>query len=355
MRRNAFSLIELILALALTVVATTLIGYLMQLFSNNFTTRGEDIRRVALARSLLNMIADDLRSTVTRQPFDSSVLQQLFMGQGSSGMGGVDAAGLALLTGDAGGAAPTAGAASLPASAGATGPSGGSDPNVAANSGDLGPMSFVSSGTEPGLYGSQYELMIDISRLPRPDEYLAQQDALLAGGLVDLPGDIKSVTYYVQPPSSMGVSDQLTQVASTPTSDGYPGGLVRRRIDRNILAYAEEQGFSMQLMQTGDLIAPEVISLEFSYFDGVQWLNFWDSSQQSLPWLVEISLAMQSATGQQREEVPPGTDVSTMPYEEQKRLGIEIYRLTVAIPGAQLQATDTSMSDQAAGMQALGL
>ncbi len=84
-KRSAFTLLELILALSLVVVATALIGNLMHLYSRNFATRGEDIRRMQLARSVLNMIAEDLRAVVIKQPYDASVLQQQLGAGGGEG------------------------------------------------------------------------------------------------------------------------------------------------------------------------------------------------------------------------------------------------------------------------------
>ena len=74
--RKGFSLLELMLALALIVMATAIIGSLLQMYSRNFATRGEDIRRKQLARALLNMIAEDIRAVVLEQEYDTSVLEQ---------------------------------------------------------------------------------------------------------------------------------------------------------------------------------------------------------------------------------------------------------------------------------------
>ena len=83
---------ELMLALSLVVVATALVGSLMQMYARNFATRGEDIRRIQLARSILNTIAEDLRSVVLTQEYDASVLQQQ-MGSATGAGGGGAAAG----------------------------------------------------------------------------------------------------------------------------------------------------------------------------------------------------------------------------------------------------------------------
>ncbi len=164
---------------------------------------------------------------------------------------------------------------------------------------------------------------------------------MMSPTLVDVPGDIKTVTYFVQTPSLMGVEDSL-QVFSEPAAvpgvpTGMSSGLVRRAIDRAVLAYAEEMADSQRLMRTGELLAPEVISLEFAYFDGTQWLYEWDSSTQSLPWLVQISLGIQSATGEEKAAMEAGVALNTLTYEQQTAYGIQVYDLIVAIPGCTAQ------------------
>jgi hypothetical protein len=213
----------------------------------------------------------------------------------------------------------------------------------------------VVTARAPGIYGDQYSLMVDVSRLPRADEYIIQQASIMDGSLTDVPGDLKTVTYYVQTETNLGVNDALQSFADPSQISGYTSGLVRRQLDRAIIAYAEETADTQRLMATGDLVAPEVIALEFSYFDGVEWLLQWDSSSQSLPWLIQISLAMQSASASEDVYLEPGTPISTMPYADRQAYGIEVYELVVAIPGAQITAGAAMSEDQAAGMDSLGL
>jgi hypothetical protein len=207
----------------------------------------------------------------------------------------------------------------------------------------------------PGIYGNQFQLMVDVSRVPRPDQYIRLQQSMMDGSLVDVPGDMKTVTYYVQTATSQGVSDEMSAFGSGSENEGYNSGLVRRELDRAVSAYAESMGDTQRLMQTGDLMAPEVISLEFAFFDGTQWLTQWDSSTQSLPWLVQINLAMQSASGLRVGKLEPGTQISMLSLDERQQYGVQIYELVVAIPGAQLRAADAATADQAAGMDSLGL
>jgi hypothetical protein len=206
------------------------------------------------------------------------------------------------------------------------------------------------------LYGDQFSLIVDVSRIPKPDEYIVQPAALTDAFLTDVPGDMKTVTYYVQQPTTFGIQDALSMFRTpNDATTTYPAGLVRRQLDRGVTAYAEEMGNSQRLQQTGDLLAPEVVALEFAYFDGVDWLFDWDSSTQSLPWLIEITLAMQTASASAENQLSPGISISTMSYEDRQAYGVEVYQLIVAIPGAQLRAADAASADQAAGMESLGL
>jgi prepilin-type N-terminal cleavage/methylation domain-containing protein len=332
MRRSGFSLLELMLSLALIVVITSLIGSLMQIYARNFATRGDDIRREQLARALLSMMAEDIRSVVMQQEYDPKVLQQL-LGASSSG---------------AGASAPAEPVVSELGSSPST--------QIDVSSATAGSFStMATTSLAPGIYGDQFSLVVDVSRIPRPDEYLIQQASLIDGFLTDVPGDMKTVTYYVQASTNMGISDQLSSFADPANSTGYSSGLVRRQLDRAVTANAEEMGDSQRLLRTGDLVAPEVIAIDFAYFDGVSWLLEWDSSAQSLPWLVQISLAMQSATASQQAEWEPGTPISTMTLQDRQAYGIEVYQLIVAIPGAQLAAADAAAAEQAAGMESMGL
>lgn len=353
--RGGFTLIELMLALALIVVTTALIGSLMQMFSRNFATRGDDIRREQLARALLTKMADDIRSVVMPQEYDSSVLEQLLGASsgGGGGGGGADAASSA--TGPSSPLASSSSAIEASLGAGMSGSTG-----SASSAAGGGLSETITTSLPPGIYGDQYSLIVDVSRIPRPDEYIMPAASLIDHFLADVPGDMKTVTYYVQSPTNMGIEDSLSQFASPDSlsngpSSGQVGGLIRRQLDRAVTAYAEEMGDTQRLARTGDLLAPEVVALEFAYYDGMDWLTEWDSSTQSLPWLVEITLAMQSARGSEASPFSPGVSLNQLSSADRQAYGIELYQLVVAIPGAQLRPADAASAEQAEGMGAMGL
>ena len=346
-RRRAFTLLELILSLALAAVVAGLMGSLVQTFLVN-QERGQDsVRQAQLARAVLNMIAEDIRTTVRYQPFDVSGLQQLL--SSGSGGGGAPSGGAPSGGGGAGGGASASGGSS----------GGGGSPPPSSGGTSTTP---TTASLPPGLYGSSSSIEIDVSRLPRPDEYYPQMSNSLTGSLGDMPSDIKTIGYYVQSPRPDGVQDPLAALSqqATTANGASPtpsnGGLVRRSVDRAITQYAYENGRSDQLLKTGQIVAPEVMAIEFQYFDGTQWLAEWDGSQLGLPHVVKITIAMQRYSFTMSKPITQGIPISSLTKDMMQEFGIEIFSTNTIIPGAQLLAPPQGTSGSSDnGMGSLGL
>lgn len=329
-RSSGLTLIELLLALALTAIVTGLIGTLLQIYVTRTVIGRDEVHRARLARNLLNLIADDIRSAV--RPYE------------------LDAA--ALLESLAGGLPPEA-AALLGATA--------SDPDAEAG-GMLSPslpldVLALSADRPPGIYGDSANLQLDISRLPRPDQYFELMPDMLGGSVTDLPSDTKTVAYYVQPPGMLqGVQDPFggvenrdpREVDPLQASMGAGGGLVRRQLDRALTLWAESQGTLDRLQRTGQLVAPEVIAIEFQYFDGLQWLPAWNSAEQGVPWVIQVTLAMQTARAARQQPLQAGGDLSLLIASGQAT-GLRTYQLMVALPGAQLLPPPEAADSQSVG------
>lgn len=384
-KESAFTLLELILSLALTVVITALIGGLIQLYLVNRDTGRESVRQAQLARAILSMISEDVRTTIRYQAFDTSGLQQLLTsgsggggggGGGGSGGGGGGASGGGASSG--GGSTATGGSTSgagSPGGAPSGGVSGGGSSSGApstssggATSGGAGASATPSESSAPaalppGIYGSSTSIEIDVSRLPRPDEYTPRIGNTSTGSLGDMPSDVKTVGYYVQAPRNDGVQDSLGQlqqesVKSTGASTAVNGGLIRRSVDRAVTQYAYEIAQSDQLLSTGELIAPEVLAIEFQYFDGATWQTQWDGSTQGLPHVVKITIAMQRESISRTKPIDPGISIASISASMMEEYGLEVYSTNTIIPGAQLLVapqgtTGTSSTDT--GMSSMGL
>lgn len=410
-RSAGFTLLELLLALALTAVVSILIGGLVQLFLVNGTRGRDSVRQSQMARAILNMISEDVRSTVRYYPYDTSGLQQMLGGALNNAVGG--ALGGALGGAAGGGATGGAGASGGNAAGGGgiggdpTGAAGGQipggvNPATGGNSGGGGSASGggqggtggtggasagagmsmggasgggasgsgeasgsepegAASASPPGIYGSTSSIEIDVSRLPRPDEYVVQPGNLNTGALGDMPSDIKTVGYYVQAPRSDGVQDPLASLtsqiatASSGTSQGLSGGLVRRSIDRAVTQYAYEMGNSDQLIRTGEIIAPEVLGIEFSYFGSNGWQLEWNSSTMGLPSVIKVTIAMQRESSARSNPMTPGISLQNLNSSMMQEYGIELYSTNILIPGAALLALPGSSSTASGGTSSDGM
>lgn len=343
MLRRGFTLLEVMLSLFLTAVVAVLIGGLVQLYLINESRGRERLRQTQTARAILNMISEDIRTTVRYQPYDTSALQQMLSGATSSMLGGA-----------MGGTGATGGAPTDPAAGG--------DPNAA--TADSAPAPAGPTTIPPGIFGNEQSIEIDVSRMPRPDEYVIQIGDVSRGTLGDMPSDIKTVGYYVQSPRADGVLDPLARIAAESaegaTSDSnMSGGLVRRSLDRAVTQFAYANGNAMQIARTGEIIAPEVVGIEFSYFNANSgWQTQWDSAQLGLPHVVKVTLAMQTESKARTNPIEPGLMLSTINQSMMQEYGIQFYSTNVVIPGAMLLSAPSAQPGTGtsnSGMSSLGL
>ena len=177
----------------------------------------------------------------------------------------------------------------------------------------------------PAFLGSSGLIMIDISRLPRLDQYnpLIESDF----DEVRSPSDVKSVAYFVSL-SEGGVERQVE--FATPRA---PGGLYRREIDRAVAAYiGDDQPLSSPDEYT-ELIANEIAQVSFRFFDGEDWQDEWDSYEQGgFPVSVEILLAVDP------ERSAPGSQSYT--YSSADQDSVVTYRKVVNLPVARPTANE---------------
>ncbi|MEM8910245.1 MAG: prepilin-type N-terminal cleavage/methylation domain-containing protein [Planctomycetota bacterium] len=286
--RGGFTLLEMLLTLAMSVVLMVLVGSAIDFYARQMRGAQEQYQQSEIATAILQMIEDDLRMATTVNPVDTAALEEIL----SSAAAPLEA--LSAMTGDT--EAP---------------PTGSSD----ATSDVSEDMSSLDAGLEsanldlatamgvlqsPGLIGDETQLQVDVSRLPTLEQMALDPDLASSGTaeLLDRPSDIKTISYFLQPSGQQfGIVDPVQKLvtASGSTETLPSGGLVRRTLDRSITTHAMSTGGLTRLEQTGDLIASEVIGLSFEYFDGINWLTFYSSDDTGvLPQAVRITLQMQA-------------------------------------------------------------
>ena len=323
--RSGFTLLEVLLTLAMSVVLMILIGGAIQFYTRNMNVRDMDIRQTQLAAAVMQMIEDDLRACLHGQPADMAGLEALLQASGGGASGG---------GGDAAAEGEDLSAAGIDSA---------TDETVVA---DVTTMDLTSGAAvlqSPGLIGNQTQIQVDISRMPRLEEYTLMMDQD-ATNIDDIPSDLKTVAYFVQPSGSIaGVSDSMSTMIDDPelvaalATENDGGGLIRRSLDRAATTQAASTGAITLLNQTGDLLAPEIRSVEFEYWDGTLWQFQWSSDEfGELPMAVKVVLTMADPTVTAADG--SGPDPTAM------RTFTHVVRLPLAQP---IDTTDDAMAETA--------
>ncbi|HMO15459.1 MAG TPA: hypothetical protein PKD64_10930 [Pirellulaceae bacterium] len=335
----AFTLLEVILALALTVLLITAISSAIHLNLLLLDQQRASIERAQVARSVLQAMARDLRAAVQYKPADVTGIQEVMANPAdlTSMLGNTDPASAlnalsnadpSLVEGALGGmmGGGTAGGMSTGqpdgSGMGAGNPAGGGSTAPTNSGSGFDSNSIASGAVQPlhvGLYGNSSQLSVDISRLPRLDEY---QDQIAVDGTLLVPSDIKTVAYYVE------ARRQTGSVSFTLEQDSNQGGLYRRISDRSVATYAIEAGADPTTVGMRELLAPEVLEIEFAYFDGDDWQSTWDSQEQgAFPLAIEIKILVDTRDFQVRTEFGQPANI--------EREGLITYRTVVYLPVAE--------------------
>jgi hypothetical protein len=260
--RSAFTLLEVLLTLALTTVTVFLIGAAIHVNLNVVDKSRNQVEEAQLARALLQRIADDIRNAVPYQP-------PLGSSSGSSS------------TSSSGGSAT---AATQAAVAGSSGTNSTASSDTSSSSGTMsGNTSMPVSG---GLFGDTQSVRVETAHRPRLTQ--AMLAATADGSQPAMLSDLRIVSYSLSSPDG----------SSAPTADGAATGLYRSEMDRSLYYAAMQQGQSNpgDTQRIGDPTVGEIENLQFTYYDGSTPNDTWDSVQQGkLPSAVRVTLTLRSA------------------------------------------------------------
>lgn len=361
--RRGYTLLEVILALALAVMVMALVAMGIDIHTSVVTSGRRQVEQAQLARSILNQIADDLRNVVSFQPQDFSSVQSLIQVDNSdpaAGSGSGSGSGSASGSGSGSGTGSGTGGGNQNATGGGTGKTSGSGSGSSGASSSGGSSTGSSSGSgsgsgagsgsgtsteeedvetnDPPLIGDSTWLEVNVSRVPRVDQYERMMSA--DGSAGDVPSDIKTVSYSLGEIPE-GLTSAVEQETAIRGSGGAMQGLVRRALDRAITRYAQDNGGSLGPVQASEILATEVVSLQFGYFDGTEWLTDWGISEEKTtpPVAIEIYLTLAApATASTVQRVTSLLETNDVPLVQMT------YRQVVYLPVAQPAPADDSGS-----------
>jgi len=299
---SGFTLIEVLLALALTAVVLYMVTMAIGLHLRMLDAGRTEVEEATLARALLKQIADDIRGAVRYDPME---VESTSSGSASGGD-----------------------------------PSELLDPEDEpeddfATEEKAEPAEDLAESTAPtsmpGIVGNSSQIQIDVARLPHTDQFLAATDPGDGTVAADLQSDVKTVAYYVVTPGTSAGAGGLENRS----------GLIRRELDRAVTSYAAQRGGLLGVELGLEPIAPEVKAIEFRYFDGTEWLDTWDTEAQGrLPAAVEVAVAL----GRIRHETGEVASWIASGEEEAEDDETFVYRLLVDLPAAAPSGDATAQS-----------
>lgn len=327
-RRPAFTLFELILAIALSATLLALVGTAVNLYLLRMDTGQMRVEEAQLARSILSTIAADIRAATVYQTQDISTVEQVAAASADFNVDDIDAA-------------EGFDASQLGNPSGGSGQSGGVGGQPLEGSTSLQSNVQTAATVPPGVNGLANDLQVDVLRLPRLDELFPPVPqgttpvSMAATTNVPRPSDAKTVRYFVRQGAAIDASAPEAAAITATNQDGA-GGLVRQTVDRGIRDLAEQSANS-QLLNSGQvLLAPEVTQIQFVYFDGTIVYDVWDMQERGgLPTAIEVRIWIAPD--------PIEAEASPIPLQPQ------MHSQTVAIPlagTAPAAASDESQSEQ---------
>lgn len=317
----AFTLLEMLLALGLSAVVIGAIAMAVDIHWRVLDAGRRDVEEAQLARAILCRMADDIRGAVQYDPQQAEKL----LGQ------------VVPSPTDAGSLASAAGLNTAEVQSAMS--------ELGADSSEA-PSSWVPPSI-PALYGSTDVLQVDVSRLPRLDQISAAVEADPLSPLAQHLTDVQSIAYYLGAGGVTSAGGSADGTNPAPSGPAAQGGLFRRQLDRAITAWAAEQGTLSNVDTHLEPIAPEVVRLEFSYYDGSGWYSEWDSvAAGGLPTAVEIAIALR------RPPKSRGAASWFRAAAENESEESGIYRMLVVLPGAHApsQAAESTSSEDESGM-----
>lgn len=234
-KRSGFTLLEVLIATVLSVLLMSAVYASINLYWKYSTSGRDEIERSQIARAVLRKIELDLRSIVFVKPPATDAVAATSTDTGSSTT---------------------------------------SDTTVVLATPDEAATSSTS-----GLCGNQTTLMLYVNKPQRDIAFNPLADSQSAQ---TRSSDLRSVGYFISGSGGGALQGML----------GVPG-LARLEGDRLAMAEADQQANYSALAGQTQLLAPEVIAIQFHYFDGMTWRYNWDSTVfAGVPKAVEVVITM---------------------------------------------------------------
>lgn len=285
--RSGFTLLELMISIALTGLLMTALYAAMKIYFDLQLDSNEEIERQQVARALLRQITRDIQSVV--------FVKQTAVEDEDETTTSTE------LDGNAYGESTI-------------------DPET------------VSTTYTSGLVGSSSDLQLFISRPDRTLSYVSAQEMTSAD---QRSGDLMIIRYLMANKSGGGLGSAIADRES-PGNESGAIGLARVAGDLYGLSTAVETDEEYPQLSAAKLQAKEVSAIKFRYYDGIEWLEEWDSTAlNDLPKSIEVTLTLRNL--ESASDALNADDENQDPYAMPETT----HRMVVPIPVAEPFVAET--------------
>lgn len=141
-----------------------------------------------------------------------------------------------------------------------------------------------------GVYGDSQSLVLHTSRPARQPLLVSQNTNQAAPSGVR--SDLLSVSYFLAVAGAGGLQGAAgDQFRNSSGSGDDVQGLARLEGDRLSMSMADQSADLEQMASQSVLLAQEIGSLHFQYFDGSDWLDLWDSTEYgTVPQAIKVTI-----------------------------------------------------------------
>lgn len=283
--RAGFTLLELMIAVGLTGLLMTALYSAMKIYFDLQLDSHEEIERQQVARALLRQITRDIQSVV--------FVKQTAVEEEEETTTTTE------LDGNAYGESAI-------------------DPET------------VSTTYTSGLVGTSSDLQLFVSR---PDRYLGYVSAQELTSADQRTGDLMIIRYLMASKSGGGLGSAIAD-REAPGAESGAIGLARVAGDLYGLSTAVETAEEYPQLSAAKLQAKEVSAIQFRYFDGIEWLEEWDSTAlNDLPKAIEVTLTLRN--------LESASDALNADSEDPYAFPETTHRMVVPIPVAEPFVAET--------------
>jgi type II secretory pathway pseudopilin PulG len=305
--RSGFTILELLIAVGLTSILMMALFSAMSIYFDLQLDSHEEITREQIARTLFRQMSRDIQSVVfvkkklvddgtsgtsTSQSGSESSSSTGSSSSGSDSSSGTSGSGSG--SSSTGGTGSTTGGTSGGSSTSSTGSASSSsssslDGNLYGES-SIDPETALMTYTN-GLVGTANDLQLFISRPDRNLSYVSSQELT---STTQRTSDLFIVRYLMAQKGGGGLA---SAIAEREDQSGETGAIGLAKMQGDLFGLSTAVATDEDVPQVGasSLLAREVSSLQFRYFDGLSWQEQWDSTAlNELPKAIEIVLTLRN-------------------------------------------------------------